>query len=99
MIQCKTVISKLQRRIDYEGHQIIPQLTELWKRNDYSSGDSLLDLKKIHNRVDKSEYSGVMELVSDVQLMLKSSMHYFGFSYEVCCFSKSFLVLFVCVCV
>lgn len=86
--QCKTVISKLQRRIDNEGHQIIPQLTELWKRNDYSSvaggtGDCLLDLRKIHNRIDKSEYSGVMELVSDVQLMLKSSMQYFGFSYEV----------------
>ncbi|KAH6779898.1 transcription regulatory protein SNF2 [Perilla frutescens var. hirtella] len=86
--KCKTVISKLQRRIDYEGHQIIPQLTDLWKRNDYSSGaggagDSLLDLRKIHHRVDKSEYSGVMELVSDVQLMLKSSMQYFGFSYEV----------------
>lgn len=89
MIQCKTVISKLQRRIDYEGHQIIPQLTELWKRNDYSSGDSLLDLKKIHNRVDKIEYSGVMELVSDVQLMLKSSMQYFGFSYEVWFFLQS----------
>lgn len=85
MLQCKTVISKLQRRIDYEGHQIIPQLTELWKRNDYSSGsgDSILDLRKIHNRVDKSEYSGVMEFVSDVQLMLKSSMQYFGFTYEV----------------
>ncbi|KAG6434319.1 hypothetical protein SASPL_105944 [Salvia splendens] len=83
--KCKTVISKLQRRIDYEGHQIIPQLTELWKRNDYASGDGdcLLDLRKIHNRVDKSEYSGVMGFVSDVQLMLKSSMQYFGFSYEV----------------
>ncbi|XP_047958686.1 ATP-dependent helicase BRM-like isoform X1 [Salvia hispanica] len=83
--KCKTVIGKLQRRIDYEGHQIIPQLTELWKRNDYASGDedSLLDLRKIHNRLDKYEYSGVMGLVSDVQLMLQSSMQFFGFSYEV----------------
>ncbi|KAL1549842.1 ATP-dependent helicase BRM-like isoform X1 [Salvia divinorum] len=83
--KCKTVISKLQRRIDYEGHQIIPQLTELWKRNDYASGDEdiLLDLRKIHNRLDKYEYSGIMGLVSDVQLMLQSSMQYFGFSYEV----------------
>ncbi|XP_042049647.1 ATP-dependent helicase BRM-like [Salvia splendens] len=83
--KCKTVIGKLQRRIDYEGHQIIPQLTELWKRNDYASGDedSLLDLRKIHNRLDRYEYSGVMGLVSDVQLMLQSSMQFFGFSYEV----------------
>ncbi|XP_057780565.1 ATP-dependent helicase BRM isoform X2 [Salvia miltiorrhiza] len=83
--KCKTVVSKLQRRIEYEGHQIIPQLTELWKRNEYASvdGDNILDLRKIHNRVDKSEYSGVMGFVSDVQLMLKSGMQYYGFSYEV----------------
>ncbi|KAL7158770.1 hypothetical protein ABFS83_02G165400 [Erythranthe nasuta] len=84
--KCKTVISKLQRRIDNEGHQIIPQLTELWKRIAHSSGaadNNLLDLRKIHLRVDKSEYSGVMELVSDVQLMLKCGLQYYGFTYEV----------------
>ncbi|KAI3444521.1 hypothetical protein Pfo_001186 [Paulownia fortunei] len=86
--KCKNVISKLQRRIDNEGHQIIPLLTELWKRIEHSSGvggtgDNLLDLRKIHLRVDKSEYHGVMELVSDVQFMLKCSMQYYGFSYEV----------------
>ncbi|KAL8495204.1 hypothetical protein ACS0TY_019387 [Phlomoides rotata] len=79
--KCKTVINKLQRRVDQEGHQIIPMLTDLWKRIEHS-GDNLLDLRKIFIRVDKSEYSGVMELVSDVQFMLKSSMQYFGFSYE-----------------
>lgn len=83
MLQCKTVINKLQRRVDHEGHQIIPMLTDLWKRIEHS-GDSLLDLRKISLRVDKYDYSGVMELVSDVQLMLKSSMQYFGFTYEVC---------------
>ncbi|KAK6140625.1 hypothetical protein DH2020_025625 [Rehmannia glutinosa] len=46
-------------------------------------GDNLLDLRKIHLRVDKSEYGGVMELVSDVQFMLKCSMQYYGFTYEV----------------
>ncbi|KAL6496792.1 hypothetical protein OROHE_027274 [Orobanche hederae] len=82
--KCKNVISKLQRRIDNEGHQIIPQLTELWKRIEHSSGaDNLLDLRKIHLRVDRSEYSGVMDLVSDVQFMLKCSTQYYGFSYEV----------------
>ncbi|KAK6136285.1 hypothetical protein DH2020_029984 [Rehmannia glutinosa] len=39
--------------------------------------------RKIHLRVDKSEYGGVMELVSDVQFMLKCSMQYYGFTYEV----------------
>ncbi|PIN18589.1 Chromatin remodeling complex SWI/SNF [Handroanthus impetiginosus] len=83
--KCKNVISKLQRRIDNEGHQIIPLLTDLWKRMENSSGagDSLLDLGKIHIRIDKLEYSGVMEFVSDVQLMLKHGMQYYSFSYEV----------------
>ncbi|KAG8391850.1 hypothetical protein BUALT_Bualt01G0229900 [Buddleja alternifolia] len=86
--KCKNVISKLQRRIDSEGHQIIPLLTELWKRIENSSGaggtgDNILDLRKIHLRLDKSEYSGVMELVSDVQFMLKCGMQFHGFSYEV----------------
>ncbi|KAL3829680.1 hypothetical protein ACJIZ3_018482 [Penstemon smallii] len=86
--KCKNVISKLQRRIDKEGDQIIPMLTELWKRIETASGiggtgDNLLDLRKINLRVDKYEYSGVMELVSDVQLMLKCSMQYYSFSYEV----------------
>ncbi|KAL3622142.1 hypothetical protein CASFOL_033553 [Castilleja foliolosa] len=82
--KCKNVVSKLQRRIDSEGHQIIPMLTELWKRIEHSSGaDNLLDLRKIHLRVDKSEYNGIMDLVSDVQFMLKCSMRYYEFTYEV----------------
>ncbi|CAA2953974.1 ATP-dependent helicase BRM [Olea europaea subsp. europaea] len=86
--KCKNVISKLQRRIDKEGHQIIPLLTELWKKIEDSgsvsrAGDSLLDLRKIDLCIDKSQYSGVMELVSDVQLMLKHGMQYYAFSFEV----------------
>ncbi|KAL3649566.1 hypothetical protein CASFOL_005969 [Castilleja foliolosa] len=82
--KCKNVVSKLQRRIDNEGHQIIPMLTELWKSIEHSSGaENLLVLRKIHLRVDKSEYSGIMDLVSDVQFMLKCSMQYYGFTYEV----------------
>ena len=46
-------------------------------------GNSLLDLRKIDQRVDRLEYNGVMELVFDVQFMLKSAMQYFGFSHEV----------------
>ncbi|KAL0412042.1 UNVERIFIED_CONTAM: ATP-dependent helicase BRM [Sesamum latifolium] len=86
--KCKNVINKLQRRIDKEGHQIVPLLTELWRRCEKSSGvggtgDNLLDLRKIDLGVDNYEYNGVMELVSDVQLMLKCSMQFYGSSYEV----------------
>ncbi|XP_027348817.1 ATP-dependent helicase BRM isoform X2 [Abrus precatorius] len=85
---CKNVISKLQRRIDKEGHQIVPLLTDLWKRIENSgyaagSGNSLLDLRKIDQRIDRMDYSGVMELVFDVQFMLRSAMHFYGNSYEV----------------
>ncbi|XP_028770422.1 ATP-dependent helicase BRM isoform X2 [Neltuma alba] len=86
--RCKNVISKLQRRIDKEGHQIVPLLKDLWKRVENSgytggSGNSLLDLRKIDQRIDRLEYSGVMELVFDVQFMLKNAMHFYGFSHEV----------------
>lgn len=80
--QCKNVISKLQRRIDKEGHEIVPLLTDLWKRIE-NSGNSLLDLRKIDQRIDKFEYNGATELVFDVQFMLKSAMHFYGFSHEV----------------
>ena len=83
-MQCKNVISKLQRRIDKEGPQIVPLLTDLWKRAESTAGYNLLDLRKIDLRVDRFEYNGVMELVFDVQLMLKSSVQYYGFSHEVC---------------
>ncbi|XP_047315769.1 ATP-dependent helicase BRM-like [Impatiens glandulifera] len=86
--RCKNVMSKLQRRIDKEGPQIVPLLTDLWNRIENSGyvssvGNSLLDLRKIDQRVEKFEYNNVMELVIDVQFMLKSAMQYFGFSHEV----------------
>ncbi|KAE8721318.1 hypothetical protein F3Y22_tig00016563pilonHSYRG00170 [Hibiscus syriacus] len=86
--KCKNVISKLQRRIDKEGQHIIPLLTDLWKRIENSgymsgSGNNHMDLQKIDQRVDRLEYSGVMELVPDVQLILKSAMQFYGFSHEV----------------
>ncbi|KAJ9563405.1 hypothetical protein OSB04_008565 [Centaurea solstitialis] len=84
--RCKNVITKIQRRIDKEGQQIIPLLTDLWKRTESpgsSAGNSLLDLRKIELRVDRSEYNGVMDLIADVQVMLKGGMQYFGFSHEV----------------
>lgn len=86
--KCKTVIIKLQKKIEKGGHQIIPLLHGLWKRIDSSgcmggSEDSPFGLQTIDLRVDESEYSGVLEFVSDVQLMLKRAVQYFGFSHEV----------------
>lgn len=86
--KCKNVISKLQRRIDKEGHQIVPLLTDWWKRVENSGyisgpGNNILDLRKIDQRIDRLEYIGVMELVFDVQQMLKNSMQYYGLSHEV----------------
>lgn len=84
-LQCKNVITKIQRRIDKEGQQIIPLLTDLWKRTESPRGGSgnNLDLRKIELRVDRLEYNGVTDLIGDVQLMLKTGMQYFGFSHEV----------------
>ncbi|XP_065859640.1 ATP-dependent helicase BRM [Euphorbia lathyris] len=86
--RCKNVVSKLQRRIDKEGQQIVPLLTDLWKRIENSGymggpGNNLLDLRKIETRVDRLEYNGVVELVFDVQFMLKGAMQFYGFSHEV----------------
>lgn len=46
-------------------------------------GSNLLDLRKIDQRVEKLEYDNVMDLVLDVQLMLKGAMQFYGFSHEV----------------
>ncbi|KAL3517180.1 hypothetical protein ACH5RR_024082 [Cinchona calisaya] len=86
--KCKNVISRLRKRIDREGPQIIPLLTDLWKRIQ-SSGclggaeDNLFDLPEIDMRLNNHEYGGVMEFVSDVQRMLRSSMQFYGLSHEV----------------
>lgn len=87
-MQCKNVIIKLQRKIDDEGPHIVPLLTELWKRIGSSGGlgetlNRIIDLRKIDQRIERSEYNGVRELISDVQFMLKSSMQYLGYSQEV----------------
>jgi SWI/SNF-related matrix-associated actin-dependent regulator of chromatin subfamily A protein 2/4 len=93
--RCKNVISKLQRRIAKEGQQIVPLLSDLWKRMETSAGSqNMLDLRKIDVRVERLEYSGVMELVSDVQIMLKNAMQYYGFSHEVRTEARKFHDLF-----
>ncbi|XP_054784705.1 ATP-dependent helicase BRM isoform X2 [Prosopis cineraria] len=84
--KCKNVISKFQRRIDKEGHRIVPLLTDLWKKNSGHTGgcgNNWLDIQKIDQRIDRFEYNGVLELVCDVQFMLKCAMDFYGFSHEV----------------
>ncbi|CAI0472209.1 unnamed protein product [Linum tenue] len=86
--RCKNVVIKLQRKVEKEGQQIVPLLTDLWKRIETGcmsgAGNNLLDLRKIEQRVDRSDYGGVMELVFDVQFTLKGAMQFYGFSHEVC---------------
>ncbi|GJX16157.1 ATP-dependent helicase BRM [Tanacetum coccineum] len=84
LLRCKNVIPKIQRRIDKEGLQMIPLLTDLRKitgSQGSSAGNSLLDLRKIELRVERLKYNGVMELIADVQAMLKVKMQYFEFSH------------------
>jgi hypothetical protein len=81
------VISKLWRRIDKEGHRIIPNMSSWWRRNDNSSfkgaAGSTLDLQKIEQRVDGFEYGAVAEFIGDMQQMLKSVVQHFSYRHEV----------------
>jgi SWI/SNF-related matrix-associated actin-dependent regulator of chromatin subfamily A protein 2/4 len=81
------VISKLWRRIDKEGHQIIPNISSWWRRNENSSfrgpAGSTLDLQKIEQRVDGFEYSAVTGFIGDMQQVLKSVVQHFSYRHEV----------------
>ncbi|KAK3155821.1 hypothetical protein QOZ80_2AG0099120 [Eleusine coracana subsp. coracana] len=85
--KCKNVISKLWRRIDKEGHQIIPNISSWWRRNENSSfkgaAGSTLDLQKIEQRVDGFEYGAVTEFIADMQQMLKSVVQHFSYRHEI----------------
>lgn len=85
--KCKNVISKLWRRIDKEGHKMIPNIASWWRRNENSSSKGVagnnLDLQKIELRVDGFEYGGVTEFIADMQQMLKSVVQHFNYRIEV----------------
>ncbi|AQK67813.1 brahma1 [Zea mays] len=72
--KCKNVISKLWRRIDKEGHQMIPNISSWWRRNENSSfrgpAGSTLDLQKIEQRVDGLEYGAVTEFIAAVRIRI-----------------------------
>lgn len=82
------MIGKVQSRLDKEGHVVVPLLSDLWKKTESSGingpGSKLLDLRKIDHRIDRLQYSGVMDVVNDVHLMLKNAVQYYGFSHVVC---------------
>lgn len=46
---------------------------------------NLLDFKMIDQRIDGLEYDGVMDVVADVQLVLRGAMQYYASSHEVLC--------------
>ncbi|CAA6662603.1 unnamed protein product [Spirodela intermedia] len=86
----KNVIGELQRRIDKDGHQIVPIVFDSWRRNENlyyassaSTANNILDLRRIDRRVDSFEYNGIADFVADVHLMLKNLVQYLGYSYEV----------------
>ncbi|KAL4191446.1 hypothetical protein AMTRI_Chr07g80580 [Amborella trichopoda] len=88
--KCKHVLSKLQRAIDKDGHQLVPILTDFWKRSENAGGvrginmgNNPLDLRAIDQRVDRGDYSSGTDLAADIQLMLKNATHYCGYSAEV----------------
>lgn len=83
--KCKNVTSKFHRRIDKDGHQIAPLLTDFWKsiNSSHAAVKNVLDLRSIDQRVESLEYDGVMDYVADVQLMLKHAAQYYGCSNEV----------------
>ncbi|KAK1260762.1 ATP-dependent helicase BRM [Acorus gramineus] len=79
--KCKNVISKLQRRIDKDGQQIVPLLSDMLKRNGKSS--FLVSLQRIDQRIDSSEYKSEMDFVADVQSTFKTAVQFYGNSNEV----------------
>lgn len=95
ILQCKNVTSKFHRRIEKEGHQIAPLLTDFWRSaNSIHMADNILDLRRIDQRVECLEYNGVMDYVADVQLMLKNAVQFCGHSHEVCCLLFLFILSF-----
>ncbi|KAH0470770.1 hypothetical protein IEQ34_000493 [Dendrobium chrysotoxum] len=87
--KCKNIISKLQRKIDKEGFQIVPLLYDLLKKNDTSNPTSKFskmsnpfNLWIIDQRVESLEYAKVADFVADVQSMLKNVVQFCKHSQE-----------------
>lgn len=81
--QCKSVISRFQRRVDNDGHSIVPVIYDFWKNSSVFTTKKLLDPRKIGRRVESFKYNGVLDFISDVQLMLKNLAQHFDHTDEV----------------
>nr|XP_010918746.1 ATP-dependent helicase BRM [Elaeis guineensis] len=88
--KCKNVISKLQRKIDKDGYQVVPLLSDLWKKNQNANlmstatdTSNIIDLRRIDQHVDNLEYNGVLDFIADVQLMLQNVVKFCNYSHEV----------------
>ncbi|KAG1354873.1 ATP-dependent helicase BRM [Cocos nucifera] len=88
--KCKNVVSKLQRKIDKDGYQVVPLLSDLWKKNQNANlmstasvTSNIIDLRRIDQRVDNLEYNGVLDFIADVQLMLQNVVKFCNYSHEV----------------
>ncbi|KAJ0966633.1 hypothetical protein J5N97_023550 [Dioscorea zingiberensis] len=88
-MKCKNVISNLQMRINKDGDQIIPILSDFWKKSESSSFVSQamignnLDLQKIDQRLDFLGYVTISDFAADVQLVLKNAVQSCNYSNEV----------------
>ncbi|KAL6000690.1 hypothetical protein ACLOJK_006416 [Asimina triloba] len=59
--------------IKYCGEKVFCSKVLEEQATSYLAANNLLDLRRIDQRVDGLEYNGMMDYVSDVQLMLKSA--------------------------
>ncbi|XP_031502776.1 ATP-dependent helicase BRM [Nymphaea colorata] len=96
--KCKNVFAKLQRTIDKEGHLFAPILTDILKRSESSvsvrGSVYMPDMRKIEQRLDKSEYGTIMEFVADVQFMLNNAIQCCGYPHEAKSDARKILDLF-----
>ena len=77
------VVSTLQTRIQQDGHQIIPALSDFWKMASQAGAGTILDLPKINQKVESSEYDNVVNFIDDVQLSFKVAVKFYNYSNQV----------------
>ncbi|KAH7669570.1 DNA helicase protein [Dioscorea alata] len=78
--KCMYVVSTLRRRIEQDGNQIIPALSVFWKMASQAGATTTLDLQKIKQKVERSEYDNVVNFIEDVQLAFKVAVKFYNYS-------------------
>lgn len=79
-------VSTLRRRIEQDGNQIIPALSVFWKMASQVGASTTLDLQKINQKVERSEYDNVVNFIEDVQLAFKIAVKFYNYSNQVLLF-------------